>query len=415
MRILTPADPGFDQARRPWNLAVDQPVQAVAEAADAADVAAALAYARANGLAVTAQPSGHGASGDVDGVLLLRTAGLDELEIRPDERIARVGAGIQWGQVLAAAGEHGLIGLAGSSPVVSVTGYTLGGGLSWFSRKHGNACDAVRAFDVVTADGAEARITADSDPDLFWALRGGGGDFALVTAIEFELFPAPHLFGGRMLWSGDRTPEVLAAFQEITADAPEELTLWLELLHFPGAPPMVAIDATYLGEEAAARALLRPLDGIPGLISDSRARMRIADLGTITAEPTDPSPGVSRGELLSRLDAEALLSAPIAPLLSVQIRHLGGALARPSDSAAGPIAEPYALYMFGIPSAGDIAARQREMADALGDAVTGRKPYNFLAPHEPAALAFAPDTLDRLRKLKEGREIIRANHPVVSK
>ena len=199
-RVLLPGEDGFDQAAKAWNLAVEQPVAAVVEAEDADDVAALVGYARRSGLAVTAQPSGHGASGDVEGVILLRTARLDEVEVRPQERLARVGAGVKWGAVQAAAGAHGLTGLAGSSPVVSVVGYTLGGGLSWFSRKYGWASEGVRAFDIVDADGVQARVTAESDAELFWALRGGGGDFALVTAIEFDLYPAPGLYGGRVLW-----------------------------------------------------------------------------------------------------------------------------------------------------------------------------------------------------------------------
>lgn len=109
------------------------------------------------------------------------------------------------GQVLAAAGPLGLTGLSGSAPGVSVTGYTLGGGVGWFSRKYGFASDSVRAIDIVDADGEPGRVTAESDPELFWALRGGGGDFAVVTALELELYPAPVLYGGRVIWPEHRT------------------------------------------------------------------------------------------------------------------------------------------------------------------------------------------------------------------
>ncbi|MFD0473597.1 hypothetical protein ACFQ0B_39050 [Nonomuraea thailandensis] len=144
------------------------------------------------------------------------------------------------------------------------------------------------------------------------------------------------------------------AFRQITAAAPEELTVWLDLLHFPGSDPMVAVDATYLGGQDAARDLLAPLDRLARPLSDSRRVMRVSELGGITAEPTDPGPGLSRAELLTELDdaaAKTLLTDPIAPLLSVQVRQLGGAFARPSDSPQGPLTEPYALYLFGIPAA----------------------------------------------------------------
>ncbi|MEV0387023.1 FAD-binding oxidoreductase [Nonomuraea sp. NPDC050643] len=420
-RVLTAGEEGFDRARRPWNLAIEQPVQAVVEAADADDVAALVRYAHLAGLTVATQPSGHGATGDTDGVILLRTARLDELAVDPGERVARAGAGVTWGRVQAAASPYGLTGLPGSSPVVSVTGYTLGGGLSWFGRRHGFASSAVRAFEIVDATGARARVTAESDPDLFWGLRGGGGDLAVVTAIEFALHPAPLLYGGRMLWPAGKAPAVLDAYREITGAAPDELTVWYDLLQFPGAAPLVAIDATFLGEGGEAEALLRPLDKIAGRLSDSRAPLPVADLGSITAEPTDPGPGVSRAELLTGLTGEvaaALLERPIDPLLSVQLRHLGGALARPSDTAAGHLDEPYALYLFGIPGQnGDaVRDRQRALADALTSYTTGRKPFTFLAPGERAANAFTPRALARLRALKRGRDpqgTLRGNFPVL--
>ncbi|UBU18978.1 FAD-dependent oxidoreductase [Nonomuraea gerenzanensis] len=418
--VLLPGDPGFDTAHRPWNLAVEQPVAAVVEAADADDVAALVRFARAAGLSVAVQPNGHGASGSAAGTILLRTGRLQTLELDPAARRARVGAGVRSGQLQAAAAPHGLTGLPGSSPVVSVAGVALGGGLSWFGRAHGWVADAVAAFDVVDAEGRQRHVTAGSDPDLFWALRGGGGDFAVVTALELALFPAPRLFGGRVLWSGEHAGEVMDAYRRITATAPEELTVWLDLLHFPGSAPMVAVDATYLGEQDAARDLLAPLDRLAPPLSDSRRVMAVSELGGITAEPTDPGPGLSRAELLTGLDdaaAKALLAEPIAPLLSVQVRHLGGAFARPSDTPQGPLTEPYALYLFGIPAdpaaAKAVAAKQRDLAGVLP--VSGRKPFTFLNPAETAADAFTPAALARLRAVKHRHDphgVFRANFPV---
>ncbi|MEW9550596.1 FAD-binding oxidoreductase [Nonomuraea sp. NPDC050783] len=425
-RVLLSGDDGFEQASRPWNLSVEQRVAAVVEAAGADDVAAAVVYARSAGLPVAAQPSGHGASGTADGVILLRTGGLDEVRVNAEERTARVGAGARWGQVLAAAGPHGLTGLAGSSPVVSVTGYTLGGGLSWFGRRHGFAADSVRAFDVVTADGERARVTAESDPDLFWALRGGGGgDFALVTAVEFDLYPAPALYGGRVMWPGHRAREVFDAFLEITAEAPDELTLWFNRVQFPQAPAMVGVDAAFLGEEADGRALLARLDKIGDVIVDKRGPVAVANLGDITAEPTDPTPGRSRAELLTRLDETAvapLLEQPVAPLIAVQVRHLGGALAaeRPGAGPSGPVAEPYLLYMLGAavnPELSEaVGARQAAVAGELGGLVSGRKPYTMLAGGERAEAAFTAEAVARLREIKRARDpqgVLRANFPVL--
>ncbi|MFI6499963.1 FAD-binding oxidoreductase [Nonomuraea typhae] len=411
--VHLPGDAAFQQAATPWNLAIQQPVLAVAEAAHAGDVATLVRHAARHGLTVTTQPSGHGASGDTEGTILLRTARLDELSV--DGRVARVGAGVKWGRVLQAAGPLGLTGLAGSTPAVNVTAYTLGGGLSWFSRAWGWAADSVRAFEIVDAEGAHRRVTADTDAELFWALRGSGGDLAVVTALEFDLHPAPALYGGRLLWPAERAPEVLEAFGEATREAPDELTLWLDLLQFPGgAPPFVALDSTYLGPAREAEALLSRFAAIGGLISDSHAELPVHELGSIEQEPVDPSPGQSQAELLPSLEhAHELLKEPIDPLLSVQIRHLGGALARPSDSAAGPVAEPYLLYLFGIPGAADVEGRQIELAAAVKG--TGRKPYTFLKPGETAAQAFSPAAHERLRAIKQARDphgVFRANYPI---
>ncbi len=420
-RVWLPDDEGFDTARRPWNLAVDQPVAAVVEAADADDVLALVRHAAATGLTVAVQPNGHGTSGRTDGTVLLRTGRLDGITIDPVARRARVGAGVRSGELQQAAAAHGLTGLPGSSPVVSVAGVVLGGGLSWFSRAFGWAADSVLAFDVVDAQGTARTVTHESAPDLFWAMRGGGGDYAVVTALELQLHPAPELFGGRVLWSGEHRAAVAAAFLALTREAPPELTAWLELLHFPGGDPMVAVDLTFLGGELEARVLTAVLDALPTPLSDSRRTMSVGELGSITAEPTDPAPGQQHAELLTGLDASAvatILDGARAPLLLAQVRHLGGAIAGPSDSPHGPVTEPYALYLFGVPSdpdvARDIVDHQRALAGRLP--TSGRKPVTFLNRSETLADALSADTIGRLRRIKESadpRHTIRANHSVL--
>lgn len=418
-RVLEPGDDGFDAARRAWNRTVDQPVAAVVAAEDAGDVAALVRYARRSGLAVTAQAGGHDASGDVEGVILLRTGRLDGVRVRAAERLARVGAGANWGRVLSAAGPHGLTGLAGSSPVVNVAGYTLGGGLSWFGRRYGWAADSVRAFDAVDADGERTRVTAASDPELFWGMKGGGGDFALVTSLEFDLHPAPSVYGGRVVWPGARAHEVFETFQKITQDAPPELTVWFGRFAFPGAPPMAALDLTYLGDPREGAALVRGIDGIDGAISDDRGPVAVADLGRIAAEPTAPAASLPRAELLTGLD-ERLATEPIEPLISIQIRHLSGALAGPGSGASGTLDEPYLLQMVGAGPDPDLAravrAKQARFVERFESVIAGRKPYTLLAPGETAADAFTGPVLARLRELKRSRDpqgVFRANHSVL--
>ncbi|WP_435769404.1 FAD-binding oxidoreductase [Nocardioides sp. SYSU DS0651] len=421
-RLHTADDADLADHARPWNLAVRQSVLAVAEPMSVDEVVALVRAARDAGLVLAPQASGHGASGNTADTVLVRTHRMRAVTVDPVRRTAVVGAGTSWGEVQAAAARHGLTGLPGSSPVVTVTGYTLGGGLSWFGRRHGWASDGVVAIEVVDATGTVRRVTADSEPELFWALRGGGGDYAFVTSLEITLHPASELHGGRMTWPVAAAADVLATFREVAAHAPRELTTWFELLHFPGSEPMVAVDATYLGAEAEARALLAPYDAIAGRFADSRRRLGVDEIGTITAEPTDPAPGASRGELLRVLDDEAataLLKDPIAPLLTVQVRHLGGALAEPSDGPHGALEEPFALYLFGIPgspeAAAAVRARQADLVHALGDRVTGRKPFSLLTPGDTPAAAFPAATLERLRAVKrrwDPTALFRSNYPV---
>lgn len=421
-RVRLPADAGFDEERRPWNLAIDQQVCAVIVAADAADVADALRFSTLEGIPIAAQPSGHGASGRTAGAMLLRTTSLDEIAIDPRARVARIGAGVKSGALQEAAAAHGLTALPGSSPVVSVTGAALGGGLSWFGRAFGWMADSIVAADVATPDGRIRRLTAEDDAELLWALRGGGGDLVVVTALEIRLREAPAIFGGRMLWQGVHTREVAECFRSITEGAPDSLTLWLELLHFPGSEPMVAIDSTYLGAEGEARDLVRAVRDLPVPLADARTTMSAGDLGSITNEPTTPGPGRSHGALLRRLDDDALAALTdesIAPLMTVQVRHLGGALAEASDSPHGPIDSPYAAYMFGVPADAAVAAAITSKQAALVAAlpVAARKPITFLNPSEGLRDALPEASIQRLQRLKlrcDPANLVRGNFPIPS-
>ena len=422
-RVLGIGDEGFDAAARPWNLAVEQPVVAVVEVADVEDVVAVVRHARRVGLTVAAQPTGHGASGAARGAVLLRTGALDEVVVDTDRRVVRVGAGVSWGKVQEAAAAHRLTALPGSSPVVGVAGYTLGGGLSWFGRRHGWAADGVTALEVVGADGEWARVSAESDPDLFWALCGGGGDFAVVTALEFRLYPAPELYGGRMVWPLERAARVLGAYAEVTAGAPRELTAWWNLHRFPGLEPTVSVDVTFLGAQDRAEGLLRPLEAVGAMGDDSRAMMPLTRLGSITAEPVDPSPILARAALLTDVGEEvvgALLDEPLSPMFGVQVRHLQGAFADASGTPFGSLTEPYYLYAMGVPSTPEeekgIRARQEVLSEALGSHVSGRRPLTALGVGESASQAFAPQVLERLRRIKRERDpqgVVRSNYPVL--
>ena len=183
--VTTPDDPSWDVARQAWNLTVDQHPVLVVEAADADDLAATVAFARESGLKVAVQGTGHGAAprgGVLDETILLRTSSMRGVTVDPELRVARVQAGALWEDVARAAAPHGLVALHGSASDVGVVGYTLGGGIGWLARKHGLACSHVTAIDAILPSGQRVQASATECPQLFWAMRGGGGSFAIVAA-----------------------------------------------------------------------------------------------------------------------------------------------------------------------------------------------------------------------------------------
>jgi FAD/FMN-containing dehydrogenase len=387
---------------------------------------------------VAAQPVGHGATTAINGTVLLRTRGLQEISVDPQQRIARVGAGVKWGELLAVTVEHGLTGLAGSSSDPSVTGFSVSGGLSWFGRAYGLAAHSIRAVDVVDVTGELRRVAADSDPDLFWAICGGGGDFGIVTAIEIALHPAPHVYGGRMLWPLEMAWPVLRAFRRIAATAPDELTLWAHLLRFPPLPEVpeflrggayVSVDASFIGSAADAEALLAPLREIPAMTLDTMGTVPVSELGSICAEPVDPTPAVEYSGLLSDFDDTAigrLLDVAghrvDSPLVIVQVRHLGGALARGSQEQgpSGAVHEPFQLFCLGVPVVPElgpaIEASIAAVKVALDDYLTGRTFFTFLGHDDDPTAAFTPEALARLQDIKRTVDpagVIRSNRPVL--
>lgn len=436
--LVAPGDPAWDAARLPWNVLVDQRPLAVVQAADAHDVAATVRWAAAHRVPVTAQPNGHGASRWLDGAVLVRTTALDDIWVDADARVARVGAGVRWGDLQVALDGTGLTGLVGSNPDVTVVGYCLGGGLSWFSRAHGTGAGSVRAVEVVDATGTHRWVRGDdpADVDLLWALRGGGGDFALVTAVELDLHPAPQITGGLLAFPAEAAPAVLRAFREITRDAPEALTTWVAVLHLPDAPvvpePMRGLSlalllATYLGDPAEAERLLAPARAAGPVLRDTFRVLAPGEVGLLAEEPVDPSPAVLVGTRLHAFDEAAaarLLEVAGAgsgmPLMQVQVRHVGGALARERvPSAAGTADEPYllsGLAMVPVPEAyAPVAGALDGLFAAMAPWSTGTAPLTFLDRDETVGRAYPPATVDRLRAIKAAVDpagLFRSNRPV---
>ncbi len=437
--ILTCGDPGWDEARQAWSLAVDQHPAAVAVPKSADDAAAVVRFAGDHGLRVTAQSTGHSAAplGDLTDTVLIKTHAMRTVSIDPAARVARAGAGVIWQEVADAAAEHGLAGLAGSSPDIGVAGYTLGGGLSWLGRTYGLAANNVEAFELVTADGQVMRADAASDPDLFWALRGGGGSFAVVTAIELRLFPVTEVYAGLLWYPIQCASEVLHAWRELTQSGlPDALTTTARLINCPPIPEIpeqvrgrsfAVIDVIHLGAPAEADALLTALRAY-GPVMDTIGMIPVTALGHLHMEPEQPFPAKIDGLLLASLPAQAIdqlinVAGPdsASPLLVAELRHLGGELARSraGNGALTAIDADYALIAAGI-------APTREAAEAAGAGIEGvtsalatwaarQMCLNFAETSRDPASFWSPQAYDRLRRIKgavDPHNLIRANHPI---
>jgi hypothetical protein len=435
--LVRPEDPTWDEARAAWHLDVDQRPTAVVVAETVRDVVAVVSTAREHGVRVAPQSTGHNAAplGDLAGTILLKTSAMRDVQIDPVARVARVEAGAMWMDVTPAAAEHGLAALAGSAPDVGVAGYTLGGGMSWLARSHGLAANSVVAIEVVTADGVHRRVDDSHEPDLFWALRGGGGSFGVVTAIEFRLYPITEVYAGVLFFPLDRAAEVLEAWRQWLPSVPDSVTSVGRMLRFPSAPdlPPFLSGQSYVVVEAAcqlpadeAAELLAPLRAL-GPAIDTFDTIPITGLSQLHMDPPGPVPGKGDGALLGALPAEAIESfarvgsAEGSPLLSVELRHLGGALTpgRMTGGAVSGIDAEFAMFAVGItptPEAGEaVESAVTGVQHVMGPWTTGGVYLNFAERPKTGKSLFGADTYDRLREVKaayDAGNVIRSNHPV---
>jgi FAD/FMN-containing dehydrogenase len=436
--VVVPGDDDWDEARQAWNLAVDQRPAAVALPETAEDVVAIVEFAKANGLRVAPQGTGHNASplGSLEDTVLVKTSRMRGVWIDAEAQRARVEAGVLWIEVVEAAAEHGLAALAGSSPDVGVVGYTLGGGLSWLARKHGIGANRVTAVEIVTADGQHLRADREHHTELFWAVRGGGGSFGIVTALEFELFPIHEVYAGVMFFPYERSSEVLHAWREWVDTLPEELTSVGRIMQFPPIPEVpeplrgrsfVLVEAIYLGDEAEGAELVRPIREL-GPEIDTVALIPAKALSHLHMDPPQPVPGIGDGMLLSDFPAEAIdalvaVAGPDSgsPLVSVEVRHVGGAVRRssPEHGALDRLDGDFLMFAVGIPMNEEIAAAVHAHVELVKVALApwnARQMYlNFSERPIGARSMFGADNYRRLRAIKaeyDPEDVIRSNHPV---
>ncbi len=439
VEIVKAGEADWDSARAAWNLAVDQGPAMVARPGNADEVAAVVNFARAEGLRVAVQAEGHGANalgGLGEDTLLLKTGRMTGAEIDAENRRVRVSAAAKWFDVSELASPLGLAALSGSSAEVGVVGYTLGGGHGWLARKHGLACNSVVAVELVTADGRLVHADDQNEPDLFWALRGGGGNFGAVTALELELYPVPELYAGMLAWPWERTSDVLHAWREWVPGLPDEMGTWARILQVPPMPDipepvrgrqLVVVEAAYLGDEVAGSELLRPLREL-GPEIDTFAAVPPASLGYLHMDPEDPVPFAGNGQVLDELPAAAV-DALVAgagpgsgsPLLSFELRLLGGALsqAAPDAGALANLDHSFLTFEVGMLMDAEAEVAVNRQIDVVHKALepwdSGVKYGNLADVPLDIRTCHAPDTYERLQQVKaryDPDDLFRANHPI---
>lgn len=404
-RVILPGDERYDAARMAWNLVVDQHPLAVVYPENAQEVAGVVPLARENEVPVAVQSTGHGVRRPADGALLINTARLQGLHVDPQRQTARVGAGVKWGPVLALAQEHGLAPLLGSSPDVGAVGYSLGGGYGWLGRKYGLSSDSVLSLEVVTADGAIRQASPTEHSDLFWALRGGGGAFGVVTAVGIQLYPVTEVYAGNLFYPPEMAREVFRRYREWTSAAPDELTSPIVLINVPPFPEIpeimrgksfVIVRGCYAGSIEEGERLLDFWRSWRAPAIDQFAAIPFAAAASISQGPVDPSPFIDTGAWLRDLSdgaAEALISHTLPVdgppvLVFCEVRHAGGAMSRvgPEHSAFSNREDPYLLYAVGLPlspeSGAQIQQRLAGLHDSLASDLSGRTYINFLGVEE---------------------------------
>ncbi|RIV33207.1 FAD-binding oxidoreductase [Micromonospora radicis] len=439
--VSRPDDHNYDVDRATYNLLTPQQPAATVGVLGVDDVRETVRFARRHGLPVAVQATGHGVGAPADRGVLINTSRMTGVVVDPEGATARVEAGVRWQSVIDEAAKYGLAPINGSSPTVGVVGYTLGGGHSPFlGRSHGYAADHVTAIDIVTPDGEFHTLTSTSQPDLFWAVRGGKANFGVVTAIEFRLFPQARLYGGGLFFPGAQAAAVLPAWRSWIEDTPDELTSSVALVRLPPLEELpeplrgqlvVHVRIAYLGTEEAGQQLVAPLRRAGTLLLDTVAELPYAAVASIHNDPVTPLPICERSALLreltpAQLDRIVGLAGETAtvPVTMVEIRHLAGALRRPPQEP-NAVANRDAAFLLFVASvaAPDEVPRHAEYHGSIiavvADTDTHRTFANFLTPGnggpEHVATAYPPEVYERLVDLKrqwDPENLFRFTHTV---
>lgn len=436
--VVLPDDENWDEARQAWHVTVDQRPVAVAFPETAEDVVAIVRFAAETGLRVAPQGTGHNAGplGNLAGTILVKTSRMRGVELDPDAMVARAEAGAWWGDVVTPAAALGMWVLHGSSPDVGVVGYSLGGGVGWMVRKHGLATNSITAIELVTPDGELVRADAEQNHELFWALRGGGGNFGIVTAIEMRMYRVDDMYAGWLIFPWERSREVLGAWRAWTLTVPEEVTSVGRILQLPPIDEIpeplrgrniVVVEAAIMADEQTASELLAPLRAL-GPEMDTFGVAGPADLARLHQDPEGPTPALVKHELLDSLSPDAVdrfidVAGPGSgsPLVSAEIRHIGGAAGRPAPGggALSHLQANYAYVGVGMPITPELGAAIHDhletVHETFGAFANGRNYLNFSEDSTDTRTAYTPEAHSRLHALRREMDPVnrvRANHPI---
>ena len=438
--LFLPSLDGYDGERLGFNRAVDPRPALIVGAATRDDVATAVRFAAEHGLPVAVKTTGHGASVPVDGAVLITTERMARVSVDPAKRTATIGAGTVWRLVVERAAPLGLAPLAGSSPGVGVIGYATGGGAPIMGRTFGWGADRVRRAEIVTADGSIVTAAPGQNEDLLWAVKGGKGNFGVVTELEVDLLPVRQVFGGSLAFPGALAPAVLRAYSKWIGGLPDGMSTSIALMRLPDMPVIpepirgqffVTVRICFVGEPEDGEALIAPLRAVGTRIMDGVGVLPYSEAKLIHNDPTEPGAAWDTTAVLSSFGADAVdalmgVAGPgvASPLLMVEVRHLGGAMARPpaSPSAVGNRDAAFSLYALApaIPGTEEVvSAAMQGLMGALAPFGDGRVLLNFLGVANGDASwvrrAFAPEVYRRLAALKavhDPANLFRLNHNI---
>ena len=425
-RLLVPADPDYDQARRTWNAAIDRHPAIVARCGSPGDVVAAVRFAAKTGALVAVRAGGHSLPGHstCDGGLVIDLSGMRGVSIDADRRVAIVEAGATWADLDRAASQVGLATTGGLVSHTGVAGLTLGGGIGWLMRKYGLSCDNLAAAEVVTATGEVVHTSDSEHADLLWGLCGGGGNFGVVTSFEFRLHPVAEVLGGLALFPIDRAPDILRRYRDWQASLPDEMTTMAALLFAPPEPfvpaglvgePVLAVLACHCADPAAGRELLRPITELGPAVNMFAEMPYLALQGMLDGGAPPGLQNYFRAGYLNELSddfiavaLEHFTRAPF-PMDAVHIHQLGGAVAKAASESTA-FGNRDAAFAFNViattpdPSLQEAQVKwARTLADALEAFGTGGVYVNFLGDEGEGRVraAYGESRYDRLVQLKD--------------